>query len=202
MPRTGRRPGPTSTRATILDAARRRFAAVGFDSASLRAIADDAGVDPAAVLHFFGSKQRLFRAAVGWPFDPAAVEPQLTPAADESIGARLARTFFGYWEDPTTGPAFSALLRSAMTHAESASLLRAFVSHELFSRIAGMLGGPDAGLRVELASGHLVGVAVLRYILRVEPIASVSVAELVTRLEPALDRYIGAVDLEGERVLE
>jgi AcrR family transcriptional regulator len=192
MPRTGRRPGPTSTRAAILDVARRRFAAAGFDATSLRAIAIDAGVDPAAVLHFFGSKERLFRAAVGWPFDPTAVAPNLVPVAGEGIGARLARTFFGYWEDPTSGPALTALLRSAMTHTESAALLREFVGHQLFSRMAGLVGGADAGLRVELASGHLVGVALLRYILRVEPIASVSVDELVARLQPALERYLAA----------
>ena len=106
------------------------------------------------------------------------------------MAAHLIRTFFGYWEDPSAGPALSALLRSAMTHEESAALLREFVGQQLFSRMAGLVGGPDAELRVELASGHLVGVALLRYILRVEPIASASVDELVVRLQPALERYL------------
>jgi AcrR family transcriptional regulator len=193
MPRTGRRPGPSTTRAAILEAARRRFAAAGYDATALRAIAGDAGVDPGVLLHFFGSKEGLFRAVVGWPFDPArVVEPELIRPGREGVGARLARTFFGYWEDPTTGAALSALMRSAMTHAESAALLREFVAHELFARFAGFVHGLDANLRVELAAGHLVGVALLRYILRVEPIASAGIEELVTLLEPALDRYLQA----------
>jgi AcrR family transcriptional regulator len=193
MPRTGRRPGPSTTRAAILEAARRRFAAAGYDATALRAIAGDAGVDPGVLLHFFGSKEGLFRAVVGWPFDPArVVEPELIRPGREGVGARLARTFFGYWEDPTTGAALSALMRSAMTHAESAALLREFVAHELFARFAGFVHGLDANLRVELAAGHLVGVALLRYILRVEPIASAGIEELVTWLEPALDRYLQA----------
>lgn len=190
MPRTGRRPGPTSTRAAILDAARHRFAAHGYAATSLRAIAADAGVDAAVLVHFFGSKDGLFRATVGWPFDPAQVAHELRPAEGESLSGRLARTFFSYWEGPTTGPALAAMLRSAMTHAESAALAREFVVQELFARMAGRIRGPGAGLRVELASAHLVGVALLRYILCVEPIASASVEDLVSWLEPALERYL------------
>src|SRR5436309_7394484 len=84
MARTGRRPGPSTTRATILEAARRRFADRGYDATSIRAIAAGAGVDPGVVMHFFGSKDALFQAAVGWPFDPAR------PAAQ--IAARRRRT--------------------------------------------------------------------------------------------------------------
>ena len=94
MARTGRRPGPSTTRAAILDAARRRFASAGYDATSLRAIAADAGVDPAVLLHFFGSKQALFRAVVGWPFDPARLPPELARLDAERAGAQLARTFF------------------------------------------------------------------------------------------------------------
>jgi AcrR family transcriptional regulator len=188
MPRTGRRPGPSTTRAAILQAARRRFAQAGYDATSLRAVAADAGVDPAAVLHFFGSKHGLFRAVVGWPFDPARLEPEL--ARTDTRSARLARIFFGFWEDPTTGPALAALLRSATTHAESAALLREFVVREPFARLTGLIAGPDADLRVELAAGQLVGVALLRYILRIEPIASAGIDDLTARLEPALDRWL------------
>jgi AcrR family transcriptional regulator len=198
MPRTGRRPGPSTTRAASLEAARRRFAAAGYDATSLRAIADDAGVDPSVLSHFFGSKAGLFRAVVGWPFDPARLEPELAGPGQTGIGARLARNFFGYWEDPTTGAALAALLRSAMTHAESAALLREFVVHDLFARLAGLVGGRDADLRVELAAAQLVGVALLRYILRVEPIASAGTTELVAWLEPALDRYLQAGGLPGQ----
>ena len=192
MARTGRRPGPSTTRAAILEAARHRFAAAGYDATSLRLIAADAGVDPGVLLHFFGSKQGLFRTVVGWPFDPARLGPELIQPGLPGVGARLAQTFFDYWEDPTTGAALAALMRSAMTHAESAALLREFVAHQLFARLTGLVDGPDATLRIELAAAQLVGVALLRYILRVEPIASASIEQLVTRLGSALDVYLGA----------
>jgi AcrR family transcriptional regulator len=157
---------------------------------SLRTIARDAGVDATVLLHFFGSKDGLFRAVVDWPFDPAEAERQLVAHGTEPPGARLARAFFQYWEHPSTGPALAALMRSAMTHAESAVLLREFVGRELIARASGLISGDDAELRAELAVSQLVGVALLRYMLRVEPIASVDTEELVKRLEPALDAHV------------
>jgi AcrR family transcriptional regulator len=201
MGRTGRRPGPGTTRGAILEAARRRFADAGYDGASIRAIAADAGVDPAVVLHFFGSKDGLFRAVVGWPFDPAAVAARITAPGPDGIGARVARVFLGFWEDPTTRASLLALLRSAMTHEASAALLREFAVRHLFVHVTGLVGGPQGELRVNLAAAHLIGVAVLRYALRVEPIASASVDELVAWLTPALTRYLGPESSDGgERV--
>src|SRR5262249_55506189 len=124
--RTGRRPGPGSSREAILATARRLFAEVGYDATSLRAIATGAGVDPAVVVHFFGSKDGLFRAAVGWPFDPARIAAELTGPDSGRVSERLARVFLGFWEDPATRASLLALLRSAMTHPPSASLLREF----------------------------------------------------------------------------
>jgi AcrR family transcriptional regulator len=188
--RTGRRPGPGTSRGAILDAARRCFAHAGYDGASIRAIAAQAGVDPAVVLHFFGSKHGLFTAAVGWPFDPAVIASELAALGTERVAARLARVFLGFWEDPLTRGPLLALLRSAMTHEPSARLLREFVVRELFASIASLVTGPDAQLRLELAAGHLVGVAVLRYALSVEPVASASVEELVRLLTPSLAPYL------------
>ena len=190
MARTGRRPGPGTSRGAILDAARRCFAHAGYDGASIRAIAAQAGVDPAVVLHFFGSKHGLFTAAVGWPFDPAVIASELAAVGTERVAARLARVFLGFWEDPLTRGPLLALLRSAMTHEPSARLLREFVVRELFASIASLVTGPDAQLRLELAAGHLVGVAVLRYALSVEPVASASVEELVRLLTPSLAPYL------------
>jgi AcrR family transcriptional regulator len=190
MARTGRRPGHTTTRAAILDAARQRFGASGYATTSLRAIAADAGVDVRVVLHFFGSKAGLFRAVVGWPFDPEQVQSVLAVGKGAGMGECLARTFFSYWQDPSTAQVLAALMRSAMTHAEAATLLRDFVAHQLFARLADSISGADAGLRVDLAAGHLVGVALLRYILQVEPIASTNTDELVARMTPVLEGYL------------
>jgi AcrR family transcriptional regulator len=191
MPRTGRRPGPSTTRAALLEVARRRFAEGGYDGTSLRAIAADAGVDPAVAVHFFGSKDALFRAAVGWPFDPAAVAARLAQVDADELGPTMARLFLELWDDPATGAALSAVLRSAMTHEASAALLRAFVGQQLFGRLGHVVGGPDAAMRIELAAGQMIGVAVLRYVLRVDPIASAPTEELVGWLGAALSRYLG-----------
>ncbi|HEX2037501.1 MAG TPA: TetR family transcriptional regulator [Chloroflexota bacterium] len=190
MARTGRRRGPSTTRGAILDVARRRFAEAGYGATSLRGIAAEVGVDPAVVVHFFGSKEGLFQAAVGWPFDPAAVAVRVAGPGAAGIGERIARTFLELWEEPATRASLLALLRSAMTHEASATLLREFVVHQLFARVSGLLADPQASLRVDLAAGHLVGVALLRYTLRVEPIASASTDELVAWMTPALDHYL------------
>jgi AcrR family transcriptional regulator len=197
MPRTGRRPGPGSTRGAILAAARRRFAAAGYDAASLRAIAAEAGVDPAVVAHFFGSKEGLFRAAVGWPFDPARAAAALAGPGPGGLPERLARVFLGFWEAPGTRAPLLALLRSAMTHEATAGLLREFAVRHLFAHVAGRLEGPRAELRVDLAAAHLIGVAVLRYALRVEPIASAGVDELVAWLTPALAHHLEPERADG-----
>jgi AcrR family transcriptional regulator len=176
--------------------ARQRFAEGGYEATSMRAIAAEAGVDPSVVAHFFGSKDGLFRAAVGWPFDPSAIAARLREAGPEGIGARVASAFLGAWEDPSSGPGLLAMLRSAMSHETSAALLRQFVTEQLFTQVSGLVRLPDAELRVNLAAAHLVGVAVLRYALRIEPIASMTAGELVVRLTPALTHYL---EEDGQR---
>jgi AcrR family transcriptional regulator len=190
MARTGRRPGSTSTRTAILDVARRRFADAGYDATSLRAIAAEVGVDPAVVVHFFGSKDGLFRAAVGWPFDPAQLASEIGAPAPTPLGERMARTFLGFWDDPATRSSLLALLRSAMTREESAAILREFAVRQLFSQVTRLVDGQQAELRVNLAAAQLIGVAVLRHALRVEPIASADQDELVAWLAPALEHFL------------
>jgi AcrR family transcriptional regulator len=190
MPR-GRRPGTSTTREAVLEAARRRFAEVGFDVASIRTIAAAAGVDPALVLHHFGSKEHLFREAVAWPFDPSALERVILDGGSAGLGERLARVFFQQWDDAATWGSLLAVLRSALTHAESATLLRQFLRDQLLRRLANVLEGADRDLRVELAAAHLLGVAIVRHLLQLEPLASASVDDLAARLGPALDRDLG-----------
>src|SRR5215472_12268614 len=191
MPR-GRRPGPTTTRDALVEVARRRFATAGYAGASLRAIAAEVGVDPALVLHFFGSKADLFREVLGWPFDPATAAERLAGADGEpdGLGERLARFFLETWDDPTTGRALLALLRGALTHQESARLLREFLAQQLFAQIARLVDEPLDMLGIQLAASHLVGIAVLRYGLELEPIASAGIGQLVDAVAPALDRYL------------
>ena len=190
MARTGRRPGPTASREAILAAARRQFAEGGYERTSIRGVAADAGVDAALVVHFFGSKEQLFRAAVTWPFDPAELAPQLLGPGATGLGERLARAFLTMWDDPETSPRLLALLRSAMTNESFARLLREFVVTQLFRHLMEVVEGPDRELREELAAAHLLGIAILRLVLRVEPLASASIDQLVAQVGPTLDRYL------------
>src|SRR6266545_3836915 len=113
MARTGRRPGNQDTREAILAAARATFADRGYDRASIRAIATSAGVDPALVHHYFGTKEELFLATVNAPIDPREVIPEILAGSRDEIGERLVRMFVRVWDSPT-GTAAAALLRSAM----------------------------------------------------------------------------------------
>jgi AcrR family transcriptional regulator len=190
MPRTGRRPGPTTSRQAILEAARHQFAESGYELTSIRAVAAAAGVDAALVIHFFGTKDELFRAAVAWPFDPTELAPRIRAAGPAGLGERLARVFLTYWDDPETGLRLQALLRSAMTSESLGRLLREFVTRQLFQQLTEVMEGPDRLLRVELVAAHLWGVAVLRYLLQMEPLASASIDEVAAHIGPTLDRYL------------
>jgi AcrR family transcriptional regulator len=187
----GRRPGKTDTRNELLAAARRMFADGGYDKTSVRDIAGAAGVDPALIRHYFGSKAELFRATMGWPFEPAQIAAQIIGDDRDEIGPRLTRVFFDAWERPDSRASLLAILRGAATHEESAALVRQFIEGDLYPRLATALATPDAELRVDLAMAQLLGIAYLRHILRIEPIASAPVDELVTRVAPIIRIHLG-----------
>ena len=192
--RRGRRPGASVTRDRILEAARHHFAEGGYDATSLRAIAASAEVDPALILHFFGSKRRLFQDAIGWPFDPAQALARLGArpdgAASALLGGRLTRLFFEMWDDPATGPALLAVLRGAVTDEHSARLLRELLVQQVMRAVSHLSAKPIPPLPLQLAAGHLLGVALLRHGLRLEPIASAKTEELVQLVTPAVERYL------------
>jgi AcrR family transcriptional regulator len=191
MARTGRPRGKTDTRNVILDAARHMFADTGYDKTSVRDVSAAAGVDPAMIRHYFGSKAELFRATMGWPFEPAEIADRIISGDRSEMGERLTRVFFEAWEQPDSRAPLLAILRGAATHEESANLVRQFIQGQVYSHIAEVLGVPDAELRIDLAMAQLLGVAYLRHILRVEPLASTSVDELVERVAPVVSRHLG-----------
>ncbi|GAB2683636.1 TetR/AcrR family transcriptional regulator [Nocardia thraciensis] len=190
MPPIGRRPGKTDTRQVLLDTARGKFADAGYEQTSVRDIAAAAGVDPALIRHYFGSKAELFRATMGWPFDPADIAGRVVEGDRGELGARLTRVFFEAWDRPESRAPLLAILRGAATHADSAALVREFIQQQLYPQLAAALPGPDAELRIDLSMAQLLGIAYLRYILRVEPIASESLDELVTRVAPVITMHL------------
>lgn len=186
--RPGRRPGPSSSRADILAAARVLFGERGYDKASIRAIARGAGVDPALVHHFFGTKEELFGAAMELPVDPATIVPQVIEGSRDGVGERLTRMLLRIWGDPALRPQLVGVLRSATTSEQGAALLREFISTRLLARVAAALDVPL--LNIDAAAAQIVGLVMLRYVLVVEPIASAGEDELVALLAPTLQRYL------------
>lgn len=188
MARTGRRPGPTETRGQILAAARRLFGENGYDGTTIRGIAAAAGVDPALVHHFFGAKEAVFVAATEFPFDPADLVPAVLDGPRDQVGRRLVGFFLRAWGDAAGRSALLALIRSAVSNERAAAMLREFVTDALMGRLTQHLDVPR--LRVELVGAHLVGIAVLRYILEVEPLASAPDDEVIDTVGPVIQQYI------------
>ena len=189
--RSGRRPGNQDTRQSILDAARTVFADKGFDGASIRAIAGEAKVDPALVHHYFGTKEKLFLASMNMPLNPAELVPKALSGPREEAGERLVRLVLSVWDSPA-GTAAVALLRSAMSNEWTARLLREFVVTQVLRRAIRELGlpGEEAGLRSALVASQIAGLAVTRYVVKIEPIASADPETLVRVIGPNVQRYL------------
>ncbi|MCY0945086.1 TetR family transcriptional regulator [Streptomyces antarcticus] len=181
--------GP-GTQERIRLAARSEFAARGYDKTSVRGIAKAAGVDPALVHHYFGSKDDLFAAAIEVSMEPALVIPAILGEGPDGIGERLARFFLGVWENPATRAPLLAVIRSALTHEAAAAVLRRLVLRRLLERIAADLDVPDPTFRAELAASHMVGIAILRYVVQVEPLASADPEDIIRLVAPTLQRYL------------
>jgi AcrR family transcriptional regulator len=190
MGRTGRRPGTSGTRDAILEAARECFAERGYSDTSVRAVAARAGVDAALVHHYFGTKEGLFSAAIEPPFDPAAVAPVLLEPGLDGLGERLVRFFLQVWDEPASRARIQGMLRSALNQESAAALLREFVTRQLLGRVAAAVDAPDAELRATFAGTQLVGLGMLRYIVRVEPLASADPETVVAVVAPTIQRYL------------
>ena len=188
--RTGRRSGETTTREAILEAARTRFAKHGYDGATIRGIAADAGVDPALVHHFYGSKERLFVDAMRFPVVPSEVLGRAAEAGRDRLGESILRTVLDLWDAPETREQSIALLRSAVTNERAATMLRGFVTSAILGTIAGLVEDEDAEYRATLVASQILGLAVARFVVRLEPIASASIEELVDAIAPTVQRYL------------
>lgn len=187
--RTGRRPGASETREQIAAAARTLFADLGYERATFRGIAAAAGVDPALVVHFYGSKEQLFREVMQLP---AAVSDALVRIAGEpreQIGRRLAEVVVAALENPATRPILLGRIRSASSHPDAAELVRETVSRDL-SALAGAITDDRPETRAVLVGAQVVGLALARYVVLVEPLASLPAADVVELIAPTFQRYL------------
>ncbi|HEY3010105.1 MAG TPA: TetR family transcriptional regulator [Micromonosporaceae bacterium] len=189
--RTGRRPGNPDTREAILTAARNAFADRGYDGASIRSIATGAGVDPALVHHYFGTKEQLFMDVVGAPIDPREVLPRVVAGGKEEVGERLVRTMLSIWDSPA-GAAGVALMRSALSHDWTARLMREFLTTQILRRVMKQLdmNPREAPLRASLVASQVAGLAMVRYVLKIEPLASAPPDVVVAAVAPTIQRYV------------
>ncbi|MEU8982523.1 TetR family transcriptional regulator [Streptomyces sp. NPDC048309] len=197
-PRRGRgRPSRTQTEAgpatrdRILEAAREEFSERGYEKTSVRGIAKAAGVDSALVHHYFGTKEQVFEAAIEVAFAPALDAPAAVEEGPlDGVGERLTRFIFGIWENPATRTPLLAIVRSAVNNEAAAAVFRRLIATQLLRRIAGQLDLPDAELRAELAAAQLVGVAMLRYVIQVEPLASADPERIIGRVAPVVQGHL------------
>jgi AcrR family transcriptional regulator len=179
----------------VLAAAKKRFATEGYEKTTLRAIARDAHVDPAMVLYLFGSKADLFRESLQLIFDPQALASAVAGTSDDDpdIGTRMIRTYLTIWESPESGPTMVAMLQSATSNSDAHEAFRTFMQTYVLTAVSGALGGDEhARLRALLAASQLVGVAVLRYVMKIPPLDTLSGDELVRLIAPTVTRYLTA----------
>jgi AcrR family transcriptional regulator len=182
----GRPPGESQSREAILSAARRRFLDVGYERATMRAIAADAGVDAALLSYFFGSKRGLFGAAMALSANPAELVALAVPGDIRQLPDRILRSLLTVWDDPVHGAGLRTMAEAAVREPDVARAVREAIGREVFAAIAERIGGADAGARVGAFSTQVVGVIFARYVLRLEPVASMPADELRERLAPAM----------------
>lgn len=180
--RRGRRTGSSNTRDVILAAAKKSFAKDGFAATTIRKIAKDAGVDPALVMQFYGSKDVLFAASLAVSADALNAMANAFEGPVEGLGPRVTRAFLNLWEQKSgDAEALMAMQRAAMSSEAAAEQLRDFVQYRLVEVVSPKLQGrPDAVLRVGLASAMLVGVIVGRNMVRIPAIANADRENVVT----------------------
>lgn len=188
--RGGRRTGEPTRRQDILAAGAAAFADYGYDRATIRDIAARAAVDPALVIHYFGSKEALFAEVLQLPVSPCEVFLRASAADPGSIGVTVVRAFLEAWEPPEQRARLTAMLRSATTNETAMRILRDLLVREVVAPMSDVLGATDGGLRAALVGSQLVGLALLRYIGAIEPLASASIDELVAAVGPTVQRYL------------
>ncbi len=188
--------GAASARGAIVRAAAEEFAERGYEAASLRAVARRAGVDAALVHHYFDDKADLFAATIQAPLRPDRVIGVMLAAPRAELGERLVRYLFTQLEDEKAAGRMVLVLRTVLSNSVGTRMVREFLTREVFARLASATDAPDAELRADLAASQLVGVMMTRYALRLEPIASADVDDLVRRVGPVVQWHLFG-DLDG-----
>ncbi|MGZ8738662.1 MAG: TetR/AcrR family transcriptional regulator [Nocardioides sp.] len=184
----GRRPGAPDTRAAILTAARARFASQGFGRTTIRGVAGDAGVDPALVHHYFGSKDDLFVAALELPIDPRTVIGPALAGGLDGAAERLLTAFLSVWDDPEVRAPLLVVVRG-MLEPEGHRMLRDGFLPAVIVPAAEVLGLDHPERRMSLVASQVFGLILARYVVGIEPLASMPAADVVAAVAPTIQRY-------------
>jgi len=187
----GRRPGQSTTRAHILASARREFADKGYERASLRTIAKGADVDQRLVTHFFGSKHGVFLAAMALPVDPSSIVGEVATPGVRGMGERLALRWVTLW-DSNEGRHLVGVLRAAVSNERAARMMREVFVHLVLRQLVRTLDLDEPDRRASLVASQLFGLVLVRYVLRLEPVASMSPDEIAQWIGPTMQRYLEA----------
>ncbi len=188
--RRGPRTGGEDTRAAILEAARAEFAAKGYDGATLRGIARTAGVDPRLVHHYFDGKQSVFQEVMHMPVHLDEVIEAVFSGEPADLGERVLQTFFSVWDAPAASERLVAFVAASSSGTDAARTMQQFLTREVLSRISAFASGDDPQLRASLVASQMLGVAIARYVLKIEPLASADAADLIPFLAPTIERYL------------
>jgi AcrR family transcriptional regulator len=191
--RTGRRPGPNTTRADILAAARALFAERGYEATTIRAVAARADVDPALVHRLFGPKEALLKACLWLPFDPNLLTKTITGTSGDE-GAALVRTALHIWANPLIQQHLKTMLRVGVSHEIAAAALREVLTRQILAALAERI--PDRPeFRAALVASQMSGLALTRYVIELEPISDSDTERLVAAIAPTIQRYLfGDID--------
>lgn len=170
------------TEAAILDAARQLFAEVGFEKTTIRGVAGQAGVDPALVMQYYGSKEGLFAAAAHATVDKRKV----TEVPRDQLAAQALKDLFAGFEDEQSRAAHFAVMRSCLTHDRARAVMRDEVMSAKQAKVAETIGGPDAELRAGLLAATMIGTTIVRYLLEIPSVSQASPEDVERVMEPVL----------------
>ena len=184
-------------RRVVTDAAMAVYARQGYVRTTIRGVAAAAGVAPDVVRRYYANREELFGAVLRLPVDPATAIAQLLAPGIDGLGERLVRVAFTMLDEPETREQIAAMVRDGVSTVKAATLLREFLESVIVDRIASVLGVPDARMRVTLAVSYIAGAAGARYVLRMEPLASASVDELVRLVAPAVQTALAGAGASG-----
>ncbi len=182
--------GTDDVRDAVLDAARAAFHARGYARTSVKAVAAAAGVAPEVVGRYYQSKESLFAAAMKLPFDPSAAVPALVAPGLEGMGEHITRVALETFKDQQTREDLVALARAGASTGKAVAGIKGVVEEGIVDRLAGVIGVPDARLRANLITSYLLGVAVNRYVVRLDPIASMNEEDVVRLVAPTIQDWL------------